>query len=178
MLPRFTGGAGRAAPNSDTTGDAHIMMTTLVGFLLTALVAGMLGGAAMEGALWLIGRAGWAKADMLVALGSLLTRSRENAWRVGAVLHLASAIGFAMAYTLLMLQLSLTHMPLSMMLGLGVGIVHGLLVSLALVWVVAEQHPLEEFNEATLAIGLAHMVGHVVYGGVVGFVVGLSPLLR
>ena len=152
------------------------MMTTLVSFLLTVLVAGVLGGAVMEGALWLIGRAGWAKADMLVALGSLLTKSREQAWRVGAVLHVISAIGFATAYTLLMLKLELTHMPLSMMLGFGVGVVHGLIVSLMLVWIVAEQHPLEEFNEATLAVGLAHLVGHVVFGGMVGLVVGLSPL--
>jgi hypothetical protein len=63
-----------------------------------------------------------------------------------------------------------------MMLGLGLGVVHGMLVSLMLVWVVAEQHPLEEFNEATFAIGLSHLVGHVVFGGVVGLVVGLAPL--
>ena len=153
-----------------------MMMTTLVSYLLTSLVAGLVGGAAMEAVLWFIGRAGWAKADMLVALGSLLTKSREHAWRVGIVLHTISAIGFAMVYTLLMLWLGYTHLPLSMMVGLGVGLVHGLLVSLMLVWVVAEQHPLEEFNEATLAIGLAHLVGHVAYGGVVGLVVGLSPL--
>jgi hypothetical protein len=152
------------------------MMTTLVTYLLTALVAGMCGGVAMEGVLWLVGRGGWAKADMLVALGSLLTKSRENAWQVGAVLHLISAIGFAAVYALLMLWLGFTKMPVSMMLGLGVGIVHGLLVSLMLVWVVAEQHPLEEFNEASLAIGLAHFVGHAAFGGVVGLVVGLSPL--
>ena len=117
-------------------------MTTLVSFLLTALVAGVLGGAAMEFALWLIGRVGWAKADMLVALGSLLTKSRESAWRVGAVLHATSAVGFALVYTLLMYWLGVTHLPRSLMLGLGVGMVHGLIVSLMLVWVVAEQHPL------------------------------------
>jgi hypothetical protein len=152
------------------------MMTTLVTFLLTGLVAGLLGGVAMEFVLWLIGRAGWAKADMLVALGSLLTKSRDNAWRVGAVLHATSAIGFALVYTLLMFWLGFTHMPRSLMVGLGLGIVHGLLVSLTLVWVVAEQHPLEEFNEATFAIGLSHLVGHVAFGGVVGLTVGLSPL--
>ena len=152
------------------------MTTTLLSFLLTALVAGLLGGMVMEGALWLIGRAGWAKADMLVALGSLLTKSRDQAWRVGAVLHAISAIGFAMVYTLAMVWLGLTHMPVSMMLGFGLGVVHGLIVSLMLVWVVAEQHPLEEFNEATLAVGLAHLVGHVAFGGMVGLVVGLSPL--
>lgn len=152
------------------------MTTTLVSFLLTALMAGLLGGAAMEGVLWLIGRVGWAKADMLVALGSLLTKSRDNAWSVGVVLHAVSATGFAMVYTLLMLQLGFSHLPMSLMLGLGLGIVHGLVVSLTLVWLVAQRHPLEEFNEATFAIGLSHFVGHVVYGGVVGLVVGFVSL--
>jgi hypothetical protein len=152
------------------------MVSTLITFLLIALVAGICGGLVMEGVLWIIGRGGWAKADMIVALGSLLTKSRDNAWRVGAVLHLISAIGFAMLYTMLMIALGYTHMPASMMLGGGVGLIHGLIVSLGLVWVVAEQHPLEEFNEAGLAIGLSHIVGHVAYGLVVGFVVGISPL--
>lgn len=150
--------------------------TMLVTFVLTALVAGVLGGLAMEGALWLIGRAGWAKADMIVALGSMFTKSRETARRVGAILHIVSAIGFAIGYTLLMIALGATEMPWSAALGVGVGFLHGLIVSLSLVWVVAEQHPLEEFNEAGLAIGLSHIVGHVAYGAVVGLVVAIAPL--
>jgi uncharacterized membrane protein YagU involved in acid resistance len=146
-------------------------------FLAIALAAGILGGIAMEAVLWLIGRGGWAKADMIVALGSLFTKSRDNAWRVGALLHLGAAIGFAVAYILLMAALGYTTMPASMMLGAGIGFVHGLIVSLGLVWVVAEQHPLEEFNEAGLAIGLSHIVGHVAYGAVVGVVVGIAPHL-
>jgi hypothetical protein len=148
----------------------------LVTFILTALIAGVLGGLAMEGVLWLIGRAGWAKADMIIALGSMFTKSRDSAWRVGALLHLVSAIGFAILYTLLMHSLGATEMPWSAALGVGVGFFHGLIVSLCLVWVVAEQHPLEEFNEAGLAIGLSHIVGHVVYGAVVGLVVAIAPL--
>jgi hypothetical protein len=148
----------------------------LMSFILTALVGGIVGGLAMEGVLWLLGRGGWAKADMIVALGSMFTKSRDTAWRVGAMLHLVAAIGFALAYTLLMHSLGYTHMPWSAALGMGVGFLHGLIVSLGLVWVVAEQHPLEEFNEAGMAIGLSHILGHVVYGGIVGFVVGVSPL--
>ena len=153
-------------------------MTTsmLLSFFLTAVIAGMMGGVAMEAVLWVIGRGGWAKADMIVALGSLFTKSRANAWRVGAIVHAFSAIGFAMIYTLIMVALHTTAMPMAMMLGAGMGFVHGLIVSLALVWIVAEQHPLEEFNEAGLAIGLSHIVGHVVYGAVVGFVVGVAPI--
>jgi uncharacterized membrane protein YagU involved in acid resistance len=150
--------------------------TVLISFILTALIAGVLGGIAMEAVLWLIGRGGWAKADMVIALGSMFTRSRSNAWRIGAILHLVSAIAFAIGYTLILHALGATEMPWSAALGIGIGFLHGLIVSLGLVWIVAEQHPLEEFNEAGLAIGLSHIVGHVVYGGVVGLVVAIAPL--
>ena len=148
----------------------------LVKYLLTSLVAGIIGGLAMELAMWLIGRAGHVKGDMILALGSLLSKTRDNAYRVGLVIHVTAAVGFALVYALLMVTLGYTHMPMSLMLGLGVGVMHGLLVSLMLVWVVADHHPLEEFKEADLLVGLSHFAGHVAYGGVVGLVVGLSPL--
>ncbi len=152
------------------------MITDTGLFLLTSLGAGLLGGAMMEGTLWLIGAGGWAKADMIVALGGLLTKSRVNARRVGVLVHAVAAMVFALAYAAVMVRLGYTQMPEAMLLGAGIGFAHGLIVSLGLVWVVAERHPLEEFNEAGLAIGLSHLVGHVAYGAVVGFVVGLSPL--
>ena len=154
------------------------MPTTLflLKYLLTSLVAGVLGGLAMEFVMWLISRAGLAKGDMILALGSLLTKTRESAYRVGLVVHVTAAMGFALVYTLLMVTLGYTHMPMSLMLGLGVGVMHGLLVSLMLVWVVADHHPLEEFKEADLLVGVSHMAGHVAYGAMIGLVVGLSPL--
>lgn len=145
-------------------------------FLLTSLVAGLLGGTAMELVMGLISRGGWAKGDMIVAIGSLVTKTRENAFRVGAIIHAICAVGFAAVYAMLMLVLGMNHLPLSLMLGLGVGVLHGILVSLMLVWVVSESHPLPEFNDAGLEVGLSHFVGHVAYGAVVGLVVGLSPL--
>ena len=148
----------------------------LVKYLSTALVAGVVGGLAMQLAMRLIGRGNELKGDMILALGSLITKSRDNAYRVGLIVHATAAIGFALVYTLLMVTLGYTGMPMSLMLGLGVGTLHGLIVSLMLVWVVADQHPLEEFKEADLLVGLSHMAGHVVYGGVIGLIVGLSPL--
>ena len=49
-----------------------------------------------------------------------------------------------------------------------------MLVSLMLVWVVCEAHPLEEFREAGFAVGLAHFAGHVAYGAVVGLIIGIG----
>ena len=148
----------------------------LVKYLGTALVAGIAGGLAMEAVMWLIGRGGRIKGDMILALGSLITKSRDNAYRVGVIVHATAAFGFALVYTLLMVTLGYTEMPNSLMIGLGVGTLHGILVSLMLVWVVSDQHPLEEFKEADLMVGLSHMAGHVAYGGVIGLIVGLSPL--
>jgi hypothetical protein len=148
----------------------------LLKYLGTALVAGVVGGLAMQFAMRLIGRGSHLKGDMILALGSLITKSRDNAYRVGLIVHVTAAVGFGLAYTLLMITVGYTQMPMSLMLGLGVGTLHGLIVSLMLVWVVADQHPLEEFKEADLLVGLSHMAGHVAYGGVIGLIVGLSPL--
>lgn len=159
----------RASPHA-----MHAMF--IVNYLLTSLVAGVVGGLAMEGAMWLIARTGLAKGDMILALGSLLTKTRDQAYRVGLVIHATAAVGFALVYALLMVILGYTELPASLMLGLGVGALHGILVSLMLVWVVADQHPLEEFKEADLLVGLSHFAGHVAYGAAVGLVVGISPL--
>lgn len=149
----------------------------IVKYLSVSLIAGVLGGLAMQVAMWLVSRGGLAKGDMILALGSLITKSRHNAYRVGFIVHGTAAIGFALVYTLLMVTLGYTHMPLSLVIGLGVGVGHGLIVSLMLVWVVSDHHPLEEFKDADLVVGLSHFVGHVAYGGVVGLVVGCLPLL-
>lgn len=154
-------------------------MTTnsfLVTYLLTALVAAVLGGVAMELVMWIIAKAGLAKGDMILALGSLLTKRRENAYRVGFIVHTSAALGFALLYTLLLVTLHVSDMPQSMMLGLGVGVLQGILVSLMLIWIVAEQHPLEEFRDADLLVGLSHVAGHAAFGLVVGVVVGVSPI--
>lgn len=149
----------------------------LLKYLCTSLVAGAVGGLAMELVMWLIARAGLARGDMILALGSLLTKARDNAYRVGFVIHAIAAVGFALVYTLLLVTLGYTQLPLSMAVGLGIGVLHGIIVSLMLVWVVADQHPLEEFKEADLLVGLSHVAGHAAYGAAVGFVVGIMPLL-
>jgi len=151
-------------------------MTMILSYVLTSLAAGVLGGAGMLLVMSLMTRAGLAKGSMIVALGGMVTRSRDTAFRVGLMMHTLSAIGFAMVYAMLMLWLDATEMPNALMLGIGLGFFHGLIVSLMLVWVVAEGHPFEEYTDAGLAVGLSHLVGHVAYGAVVGLIVGISPL--
>ena len=61
---------------------------------------------------------------------SLLSKSRENAYRIGLVMHVTDSIGFVAVYALLLVTLGFTKLPLALMLGLGVGVRHGLAVSL------------------------------------------------
>jgi len=153
-----------------------ILGKPIIEFICTALVAGFLGAGAMELVMWLIGRGEWTKGNMIVAVGSMVTRSRENAFRVGVWLHCISAFGFALVYAFAMTALGLAHFPTAFFVGAGFGVIHGIMVSLMLVWIVAEKHPLEEFQEAGLAVGVSHLAGHIAYGAIVGLVVGLSPL--
>lgn len=148
----------------------------ILSYFLTSLIAAVLGGAAMEMALWLIGMVGWAHANMIVALGSLLTGKKEGARRTGMIVHVVVAIVFALIYVAAMMKLGLTTLPASLGLGAGFGLAQGIIVSLGLVWVVADHHPLDEFRGADLAIGLSHIVGHLAFGLVVGLVVGISPV--
>jgi hypothetical protein len=146
----------------------------IVRIAATAVVAGILGCCAMIGTMRLITRAEWARYDMIVAVGSMVTRTREGAFRVGSLIHLVSAAAFALLYTILMWKFGLAHFPTALFAGVAFGIVHGIIVSLMLVWIVAERHPLVEFQEAGLAVGLVHFAGHVAYGAAVGLVIGIA----
>jgi hypothetical protein len=146
------------------------------GFFATSLVAGVLGLIAMELAMWLITRKGWAQGNMIIAVGSLITRKRENAFAVGSLAHVISAIVFAGLYLFAMTKFGFTHFPAALAAGIGFGLLHGMVVTLALVWVVSDQHPLEEFQDAGLAVGVSHIAGHAAFGAVVGLVIGISPL--
>jgi hypothetical protein len=121
----------------------------------------------------LITRGEWARFDMIVAVGSLITRSREGAFGVGVIIHTISAVGFAALYTIVMWKTGLAHFPIAIFACTGIGIVHGMVVSILLVWIISEHHPLPEFKDADLAIALVHFAGHVAYGAVVGLVIGL-----
>ncbi|HEY1793928.1 MAG TPA: hypothetical protein VGG34_13515 [Opitutaceae bacterium] len=153
--------------------ESHIPLH-LARLVSAAVLGGLLGGAAMLAVMRLITRANWARFDMVAAVGSLVTRSRANARPAGLLLHAASAVVFGLLYAAGLWGFNVAELPASLYAGILIGIVHGTVISLTLVWIVAEQHPLEEFREAGIAVGLVHFAGHVAYGAVVGLVIGLS----
>jgi len=154
------------------------MNTTMitVEILFYAITAGLVGAGAMWAAMRLIERAGPPTGGMVMAVGSLLTRSRDNALPVGIAVHLFSAITFGVLYTVLIRMVGLTAWPHAFFTAGGLGLFHGLVVSLALVWIVSDNHPLTEFRKATPLIFLSHFAGHIVFGFVVGLVISIAPV--
>lgn len=151
----------------------HQNLFLIVEFLLTTAVAGIVGTAGMSLFMHLITRSGVTNANMMGAIGSLLTKSMESAFLVGGILHFISGIGFAMLYTLLFNFFSISGFLASAGVGLAFGFAHGFVLSFVLVASVAEHHPLPEFRDAGIFVAVAHLIGHVIYGFLVGSVVGL-----
>jgi hypothetical protein len=144
--------------------------------LWTAVVAGLIGTAGMELVLRTITKSGWANADMVRALGSLFTRSIDNAYGVGIIIHFASGIFFAFLYSLAINAFNVHNVLLTTASGILIGFIHGGAVGFVLVTAVAEHHPLPQFKKAEFSVGVAHWIGHVVYGFLVGLVYGLMGL--
>ncbi len=144
--------------------------------LLQTIVAGILATAVMSSVLYLFHWRGFANADMIRALGSLLTRSEDNALILGLAIHFTSGVVFAFVYLVFWSLWGIEALGTYVALGAFTGAAHGLVVSFLLVSLIAGHHPLPRFQEAGIGVAVAHLLGHVVYGVVVGLVAGAYGL--
>ncbi|MEE8435866.1 MAG: DUF6789 family protein [bacterium] len=141
------------------------------------VLAGLIATAAMSGALYAIHWRGLAEADMVRAIGSLVTRKEENAMLPGLILHFLSGIVFAFLYVIVWSSLPIEGFVHYVVLDVLTGFAHGLVVSFVLVVLVAEHHPVPRFQEVGVGVAVAHLAAHVVFGLMVGLVAG-SYLVR
>ena len=81
-----------------------------------------------------------------------------------------------MIYTILFSVLDLQGFYATTGAGLFIGFLHGFILSFILVTSVAEHHPLAEFREAGVGVALSHFLGHIIYGTLVGCIIGAYGL--
>ncbi len=148
----------------------------VVRFLLTVLLAGLVGTGAMTLLMSLITRSGVANADMVRAIGSAFTGSLERALLVGGTVYVAGGVAFAVLYSLILGFFAVKGFWLTVVAATLLGFVHGFIMSFLLVVAIAERHPIERFREAGFAVAIAHLAGHVAYGLGVGLVLGVRGL--
>jgi len=153
-----------------------VNMNPIIVIVLLTILAGILGTAGMTFVMWLIHRFGLANADMIRAIGSLYTRSYENSLLPGVIIHFGIGSILAFIYTAFLSIFYLRSVIALTGLGGMLGLLHGLAVSFALVALVAEHHPLEYFQKVGSEVVVAHMVGHIIYGLIVGAVIGITGI--
>jgi hypothetical protein len=136
--------------------------------VLQVLAAGVVGAILMSIVMGLIHRSELANADMIRALGSLLTRSLHNAFPIGLLIHLAAGALFAIPYTYILRASGIEAAFPLIVVGAAIGLFHGAAMSFVLLAVVAERHPLDEFRKAGFEVAAAHVAGHLAYGLGVG----------
>ena len=132
--------------------------------ILGTIAAGLVGTALMTLSMTVVHHVQWARADMIRALGGLISGSYERALVPGLLVHFASGIFFAFPYAIVLSGLHLPSIAGTIALGALIGFVHGFVMSFLLIAAVAERHPLPQFQEAGFEVAAAHVLGHVVYG--------------
>jgi hypothetical protein len=138
-----------------------------------SLVAGFIGTAGMTIFLQIVTWTGLAHADIVRAVGSLFTKSINSAGGIGMFAHFISGILFAFFYAIIIVLFGIDGVFRSTVAGLVIGFIHGFVVSFLLVVAVAEHHPLPQFRNPGLSVAVAHYAGHIIYGFLVGLIIGI-----
>ena len=139
-------------------------------------MAGIAGALVMIGVMYAIHYLGLVEADMIRAIGSIITKSDEDALPIGWAVHSVTGVVFSFIYVGFWSLFPIQGTVELFLFGILAGGFHGLVVSFILVSVVAGRHPLERFRNAGIGIAVAHLIGHVAYGAVVGAAAGQYQL--
>ena len=142
--------------------------------IIDSMLSGFVGTIGMTLVMWLITRSGIAHADMIRAIGSIFTRSYDDSVTPGFIVHFGVGIIISFFYVIIISILGPESIIKTMGAGAMIGLFHGVVFSFLLVVAVAEHHPLERFRTAGSEVAVAHLAGHIVYGLLVGIVVGLT----
>ena len=93
------------------------MNPTLSEYLLVSGVGGVTGAAAMYFGVRVLNALGWAKGDILLAIGHIFLHRRRNAFQLGLLLHVLTSVAFAPLYLLVLPKIGFVAFPDALMAG-------------------------------------------------------------
>lgn len=138
--------------------------------VLVIILAGIVSTFVMIIFLELVTRTKLANADMVRAIGSIVTGSYDKSLVPGLIIQFGFGIVFSFVYFGILSYFN-SSIGLNGVLGGGLmGLFHGIVVGFVGVVTVAEHHPLESFRKAGFTVAAAHVFGHVVYGLAIGVI--------
>ncbi len=141
--------------------------------IFVPFLAGLLGTVAMTLLLQIPVWLGMPRLDLTRAMGSYITGDREKAFIPGTAINFIIGIVFGYVYYW---AFRFTQIPMTPLTGLFAGAVHGTLVMVVVSIAVLEHHPDQRYQRRGPMTGFAQLIGHILYGLVVGIVCGnLAP---
>ncbi|MBN2365488.1 MAG: hypothetical protein EH225_05800 [Calditrichaeota bacterium] len=141
-------------------------------FTIIAAVAGIIGTTGMTLFLYIIDKSGRINANMVKALGSAVTRTVETSLLPGLLIHYISGIIFAFLYFNFLQMLQMNDVLSLVLAGGIIGFAHGFAFSFVMV-ILAEHHPVEQFQNAGFQVAIVHFLAHIFYGLLVGLMFSL-----
>jgi hypothetical protein len=149
-----------------------------MGSIFIIMLAGAMSTVAMTLFMLLVHSLGFANADMVRAIGSMITRKYEGSFFPGLAVHVTAGAFFALFYAFVAGVAPVPyHTAISLIITTtAVGTFHGLAMGVMLSVQVAEYHPVEQFREAGLDVVLSHVAGHIVYGVCLGMFLVVSRI--
>ena len=136
--------------------------------ILAPLIGGLLGTLAMTLFLLLPRWLNRGKVDVIRAVGALFTGKTENAYGLGLVIHFVSGVFFAYAYYFL---IQLAGFPLTWIMFLLAGAIHGVIAMLLVGIVIVEHHSIARYHDRGPMTGVIQIIAHMIFGAVTGLVV-------
>lgn len=142
-------------------------------FPLAVVVAGLTGTTLMTIVMWFTRHHGWVNADMIRAIGTLVTRRYEGSLGPGLAMHYVAGCLFAIPYLLVVRALGGLSFTQNVMVCGALGVSQSVAMVFVLMGLFGDNHPIERFRKANTEVGAAYVVGHVVYGVGVGIIAAL-----
>ncbi len=143
--------------------------------VLAAIVAGLIGTAAMTGLMLMAPKMGMPEMDVMGVLGSMFSQDKGQAKRIGAIIHFMMGAIFAIGYALLW---SLGLGSVNVLWGLIFGALHGIGAGVAMPMMAKVMQPatagapVENEQSGPMMMG-GLVMGHLVFGLVVALVYGI-----
>lgn len=144
--------------------------------IIFVIISGIIATAIMSFFMELLTKSDIADADMVRAVGSIITKTYEESFKTGLIIQFGFGIFFSFIYFLIFGYFVPASPAIAIMSGFAMGFFHGMVVSLGIIVMVAEHHPLERFREAGFGVAVGHVAGHIVYGLVLGAIYGVTGL--
>jgi hypothetical protein len=144
--------------------------------VLVTLLAGIISTFIMIVFLEIVTRTKLANADMVRAVGSIITRDYDKAFIPGLIIQFGFGIIFGFIYFGILTYFTSSINLNAIIMGGLMGLFHGIVVGFVGVITVAEHHPLEKFKKAGFTVAVAHLFGHIIYGLSIGIIFSESGI--